>query len=119
MLLSIFDDVGRSERVSICVRNNIFSYMIPELCISDINIEVCTITVHVDNSSFIILGIYRPHSWTIENFIASLNYQEVSSNKPTVLLEDLNIIILNGNLQAEIFMNHLYFFHFLPTIKHN
>ena len=98
--------VGRSEGVLIFVTNNLFSYMFPDLCISDINIEVCTITVRVSNSSFIILGIYRPHSGTIENFIASLNYQEVS-NKPILLLEDLNIIILNGNLQAEICMNHL------------
>ena len=75
------------------------------------NIEICTVNLRVNNSSFVIFGIYRPHSGTIENFTVSLynilNNHKVL-NKPAFLLGDFNINILNNDNQTEFFINNLY-----------
>ena len=83
------------------------------------NIEICTVNLRVNNSSFVIFGIYRPHSGTIENFTVSLNNilnNHKVLNKPAFLLGDFNINILNNDNQTEFFINNLYSYHYLPTM---
>ena len=54
--------------VSIYVTNNISAQKILNLSFCNDTIEICTVEIKILNHIIILLGIYRPHSNTIENF---------------------------------------------------
>ena len=62
----------RSGGVSIFVQDKIKSRQIPNISIVDISIELCCVEVILDETPYIIFGVYRPHSGNIENFSDSL-----------------------------------------------
>ena len=110
---------ARSGGVSIYVEDRYDSYSIPEFCYADESIEICTVCVHFNGAKNFIFGIYRPYSGTVENFICSLtnilNNRKIS-NKPSFILGDFNINILDSNHFSENFVNSLHSLHFLPVI---
>ena len=109
----------RSGGISIYVGQSIFSYKIPSLCISNENIEICTVSVKFNNISQFILAIYRPHSGTIDNFISTLaNVLEdrLIRSKPCYIIGDLNINLLLDTPEIHQFKNFMHSFSFLPTI---
>ena len=59
---------SRSGGISLFVDNKFKSKMIQEFSYANLTIEVCIIEVSVNNSLFIFIGVYRPHSDTITNF---------------------------------------------------
>ena len=111
---------GRGGGVSVFVKEKFSSRLLPEFCFSNLNIEICTVNVKIDNTNFIILGIYRPHSGTVEEFnsiLSDIFDNRVISNKKIFLLGDININILDQNLESELFLNHLNSYRFLPYIS--
>ena len=59
---------GRSGRISIYIKNTFNSQVLPEMCISNESIEMCSASLFINNSKLFILGIYRPCSGSVENF---------------------------------------------------
>ena len=105
--------------VSIYVANNISARKILNLSFCNDTIEICTVEIKFLNHIIILLGIYRPHSNTIENFNSSfidlLNNQYLR-NKFCIITGDLNICLLKENEQNLNFRNILFSHHFMPLI---
>ena len=105
--------------ISLFVKDNIKSRLIGSLSYATETIEVCTVEIHFENNSFVLIGIYRPHSDTIENFsthLETLLSDPLLSGKNCILMGDLNICILKDSIQNNNFSNLLYRFHFCPVI---
>ena len=110
---------GRSGGVSLYIKNNLISAIVPELCISNETIEISTASLCLNESQIVIYAIYRPRSGTVLDFTLELsnimNNSKVS-NKPSIFLGDININILDTSPQIDIFMQTMYTYHFLPII---
>ena len=109
----------RSGGSSIYVKNELSSRKVETLCISNLDIEVCTIEVKIENDAFIILGLYRPQSGTIENFssiIESIITDPLVRNKFCICLGDFNINMLAEDSRDSIFSQTMYSHHFVPTV---
>ena len=78
------------------------------------------IKIEVAQYKAVILGIYRPHSDTIENFSEQLEIMLLHNVSPTenvILIGDFNINLLDENVMAiENFQTTLQALHFLPII---
>ena len=114
-----FRSVGRSGGSSIYVKSEIPSKKIDRLCISNLDIEVCTIEAKIETTVFIIIGIYRPHSGTIENFsstIESIITDPLVRNRICICLGDVNINMLAEDAHLSIFSQTMYSYHFVPTV---
>ena len=110
---------ARSGGVSIYVKNNLVSNIMPDLCKCDETIEICSVSIQINNFPLNILGIYRPHSGSIDNFNQSLTTileNRLILNKPIIITGDLNINLLNDNLDSRSFINNLQSYHFLSLI---
>ena len=107
---------SRSGGVSVFVIDNLTSRKIDELSYVNENIEVCSVEICLPNENFYILGIYRPHSGTIENFcyeIDSLLQSSLLRNKRCIVTGDFNICLLQNNLNSNRLndiMRSLHFF---------
>ena len=64
---------GRLGGSSIYVKNNLNAKSVPNLCFCNEDIEICGVEICISNSIVFILGIYRPHSGSIQNFIEILS----------------------------------------------
>ena len=111
---------GRGGGVSIYIRNDLTAKKVEEFCICNDTIEILTLEILYDGKIMYIVGIYRPHSGTIENFTNCigmlLNNTRFSKNK-TILAGDFNIDLLNApSPDVSLFSSTLYSMHFLPTI---
>ena len=109
----------RSGGVSIYVKNDIPSDIILELSFSNDCIEVCTVKIKVNNCNMVLVGIYRPHSGTIEDFETSLDeilHSSLLRNKSCMVLGDLNINLLLGTISVENFIFTMQSHHFVPII---
>ena len=118
-----FHTIRQSETpaggVSIYVNSNISARVIPNLSFSNNTIEICSVEIKILDHVVILLGIYRPHSDTIENFntvfLDLLNRANLR-NKFIVITGDLNICLLKDNEPNLNFMNMLFTHHFTPLI---
>ena len=98
--------VGRSGGVSTYVKNSHVSKPILELYISNQTIELSTIQVISGKINLFILGIYRPHSDSIENFTSYLNNilnHNFPRNKTCIVIGDFNINLLLNNSDVDNF----------------
>ena len=59
--------------VSVYIRKSSYCEVIPLLTYADETIEICTVNVSIYKEKFTIIGIYRPHSDTMNNFIHKLD----------------------------------------------
>ena len=112
-------DSGRSGGVSIFIKSNFNSKLISQFSFSNIDIEVCTIEVILNNKPVILIGIYRPHSGTIFNFNNVLNSildNNTIRGKLCILLGDFNINILNDDVPVNSFIHNLQSGHFYPLV---
>ena len=110
---------GRSGGVSIAVKNNLNPSALAELSFCDDTIEICSVKIIVNNSTKYILGIYRPHSDTIENFnhvLCNILDNRLILNKPIIIADDLNVNILSDCLNSVTFINNFHSYHFIPLI---
>jgi len=98
----------RGGGVSVYVSNRYNSRALGSLCRCTTTIEVCA--VHITDD-FILLGIYRPHSDTIENFVIELvNILNDLSlrNKNIVILGDFNINLFDSDsMSVNLFVSEM------------
>ena len=110
---------GRGGGLSIFVSEAINSCICSDISFNSNSIEIVSITVKYNNSDLVILGCYRPHSGTSEEFVTDLtrllNNHSVM-NKKTILLGDLNINLMNNSSEREHFMNFMQSYYFVPKI---
>ena len=110
----------RSGGVSLFISKKLNSNKIPNLCFVNEAIEVCTVRCKVPlaTTEVFIVGIYRPHSSTIDNFISSLNLiLDSIGNKFIYLIGDFNNLnILQDNTQISSFISNMQSYHFIPLI---
>ena len=109
----------RSGGVSIYIEYNIKSKFVHNLSFSNGTIEICTVQIEGKDFNIFILGIYRPHSDTVENFIISLRNileSDILRNKHLVLLGDLNINLLCENSNVNSFTNFMQSYYLIPVI---
>ena len=93
--------------------------MVSDLSFYNETIEICTVKVVLSNCTKFILGIYRPHSDSVENFnhvISNILNNRILANKSLFIAGDLNINILNDNSISNSFINNLNSYHFIPLI---
>ena len=113
-------DRNRSGGVSIYVKNGITAEQLSEFCFSNLDIEICSVKFKIGNETFFVVGIYRPHDGSIENFQNTLDEllnHSVFQNKKVIVLGDLNINLLHGNDPTIIqFSSLMHSNHFFPVI---
>ena len=112
-------ETARSGGVSIFVKDTYQVNLIPELCICNDAIEICGVQLYISGTAMIILGIYRPHSNSIDSFIIALNevlHNTLANNKNVILLGDFNINLLHNIPPIDNFINNLNSYYFIPII---
>ena len=62
-----------SGGVSIFYKESLDAKIVDELCQSNLEIELCGIKFEIDKKEYRVLGVYRPHSGTVESFTRELN----------------------------------------------
>ena len=110
---------GRSGGVSIYVRDTISSFKVEEISLSDVSIELCSVKISLNGDAWYLLGIYRPHSDTIQNFQLSLDSvlnSPLLHNKNCIILGDFNINLLSNDLNVQNFITNMHSYHFIPVI---
>ena len=108
----------RGGGVSIYCSNTIKSSIIPSLILCNKSIESCGIDITYNNERFIIFGIYRPHSDTIENFTNKLNdmLNMTSIKKHNVIVAgDININLLRQDNATQLYMDTMQSLHYIPA----
>ena len=112
--------IGRSSGgVSIYVKDSFISSKIVELCISNLSIELCAVEVVIGGESWCLLGIYRPHSDSPENFtymIEQILQNNKLRNKNCIILGDINLNLLLENSAVDEFVATMRSHHYIPTI---
>ena len=91
---------NRSGGVSILVKNSISCQKVAQLCFANQSIEISTVKIHLGSSSIFVLGIYRPHSDSIENFTVSLSEildNRIFRNSTCVIIGDMDINLFLQN----------------------
>ena len=108
-----------SGGISIYTHNSYNSKKIPELCYISENIEICTVEVKLGNDSMYVIGIYRPHSGTVDGFIHEIETvlcSPIISNRRCCLSGDFNINLILENSNTNRFIECLHSYHFYPVI---
>ena len=109
----------RSGGISVYVRNDIASTLIPELSFCNDTIEICVVKIRLGSELFSLIGIYRPHSGTIPNFCASLFSvleHDKLRNTSCLLLGDFNLDICQNSTISQNFIDQMFSFNFYPVI---
>ena len=111
---------SRSGGVSIYVRDSISCGYIKDLCFANETVEICSIYLTMNECKYYIIGIYRPHSDTISNFVDALEpilNHAIIKDKNCIKLWDLNINILDSTTAHKNFITFLQSLLFLSCIS--
>ena len=106
--------------VSVFVKNSFISQSIDELCFANQSIEISTVKVHVGSDSLFILGVYRPHSDSVQNFNDSLNEilnNSIIRNKTCIVIGDMNVNLFLQNSDVNSYLNMMRSYHFIPIVS--
>lgn len=110
--------------VAVYVKDSIPSTPITEYCISDENIELCTIKVTVGSITYIISSLYRPHSkhHQIKEFsdlMDDLLSRDIFTNNKSIIAGDFNINLLehNDHLPTNNFLSMMQSCNYFPCIS--
>lgn len=111
---------GRGGGVSIFWTTNLNCVPMTDLCVITDTIESCIVGVSVGNVEYVIFGIYRPHSDSIENFTMTveemLKHDDIV-NKKIIVAGDFNVNILcQESPSSNLFLNTMHSMYFLPII---
>ena len=109
----------RSGGVSVYVADVISSRILSEFSFINSSIEICTVQIIINSSKLNIVGIYRPHSDSIDNFVAyfeSILTNHVLNENSTLVMGDFNINLLANDTSTINFSNCMQSHHFLPII---
>ena len=115
-----FREGMRGGGVSVFARNSEMS-KIEDLSVCNSTIESCVSKITCCSKTLIIIGIYRPHSDTVENFLTALNNilnnQIVKNCEMVIISGDFNINLSDYNTTSvNNFSNCLNSMHFIPLI---
>ena len=108
-----------SGGVSIFIIDDIKSRKIDEICYANENIEVCSVEICLPNEKLYVMGIYRPHSGTIENFCQELDFLLQNSllrNKRCIVTGDFNICLMKNNSNSNRLNDLMRSLHYFQTI---
>ena len=110
----------RGGGVSIFCRSGLKFEMIESLCKCNSTIETCIIKVKMGGEFIFVVGVYRPHTDTVDNFLAALDeilHHSFLQGKLVLIVGDLNIDLTDlDSTPVNTCMNFLNSFHFLPII---
>ena len=110
----------RSVGVSVYVNSILSSKVISQFSYADEIIEISVVEINLGSASCFILGVYRPHSGNVPNFISSLQriLEGLRLNgSMCLIMGDFNIDLLKENNDSENFSNFMFSYNFLPTIN--
>ena len=111
----------RGGGVSVFFKNSFTAENVPNLSVCNSTIETCVVRIFVQGGYLLILGVYRPHTDSIENFTlyleSVLNNHVVRNAKLVLLAGDMNINLLDMDCsRVQNYVNMLHSLHFLPAI---
>ena len=111
---------GRGGGVSVLIKNCYLCKHHVSLSYSNRNLESCVVSVEFGGEKLFIVGIYRPHGGTTENFTSDLSEtldSETLRNKYICVLGDFNVDLLDQRTESSInFVLAMQSFSFIPTI---
>ena len=90
--------VRASGGVSIFIHESLKAFKIDSCCYVTNEIEVCSVEIRVNSEKIYLIGIYRPHSGTIDRFLLELEAifnLPALRNKRCFLAGDFNIRLNN------------------------
>ena len=105
--------------ISLFINDRFKAKQLNSLSYCNDTIEIITAEFTFGKQHIVILGIYRPHSDTIDNFnsfISEILNCNVLKNKFCIILGDLNVCLLKQNAPNLDFTNLLFSHHFNPLI---
>ena len=105
--------------ISIYVKENLKSTKIEKLSYCNSTIEVCTVEFDFGKQHMFVLGIYRPHSDTIDNFnklFSDILDSKLLKNKICIIAGDLNICLMKPVDPNLNFSNLIFSHRFVPLI---
>ena len=117
---TVRSDENRGGGVSVFVDSRFSASKLPDLSICDETIETCAIKLKCNEVPLIVIGIYRPHTDSIPNFISKLINiltHDLIRNHKTVLIGDLNVNLLLDDTQINSFLTEMQLLSFVPLIS--
>ena len=109
----------RSGGVSIFIRDLFETTMLPNFSYVSENIEVCTVEVKINTEKIFIIGIYRPHHGTIQDFTDEMERilrNPIFRNRRCLIAGDFNIRMEQQNPDINRFTDCMYSYHMYPVI---
>lgn len=116
----VYRSVRRSGGVSIYVKNSFSSSKFDNLCMVNDTIETCSISLTINNINYILMGMYRPHSDSQENFtsyLENLLNGSISARTNLIIMGDFNINLIQTSDSVNNFLNSMHSNNFLPLIS--
>ena len=110
---------NRSGGVSIYVKNSFISEIVNDFSFENESIEISTVKIHIGKLKLFVLGIYRPHSGKINDFILALNSildSSIFQNSTCVILGDMNVNLFLENSDVKNYLSLMHSYHFIPLI---
>lgn len=113
---------GRSGGVSVFYKDHISNLTFVEgLSVCTDNIEACGVMMEINGTKMCVIGVYRPHSGTLEEFTAELGelfgQVDVVSRGKLCILGDFNANLLNVHCdRISTFINFMQSHHLISTI---
>ena len=113
---------SRSGGVSVYCKVNYNCYLHDEISVCNLNVETCCVTVDFGNFKTNFVGVYRPHSGTIQQFIEEITRivddGEIKNKGRLCMVGDFNINLLDNSIEANInLMSFMQSNHLVPLIK--
>lgn len=110
--------------VSVFISNELQSEQIHDLTIIHENLEINTVKITTNSTSYFICAIYRPHSKHINvqeftNTLCTLLQKDIIKNKKVIIIGDLNINLLEHTTHQPTnnFLASLQTINFIPHIS--
>ena len=110
--------------VAIYVNSNISSVPLNDYCICNDNVELCTVEIKINSSSYIISSLYRPHSKHLKVneftvFMDNLLSQSIFTDNNSIISGDFNINLLehSTNSPTNNFLTTMQSLNYFPHIS--
>ena len=93
----VYRNEGRSGGVSIFVRDCFNAVKVDHMSMVNSAAEICSVKVKINGINILIIGIYRPHDDTVQNFTCNLESLLQSTN-----VNEFSLIIVTGDVNINI-----------------
>ena len=110
---------GVGGGVSVFYDSNLVGDKADEISICDHTIEICCCRIYFEDTYILVLGIYRPHTDTIPNFLSRLENilnHDIAKNSALILIAgDININMCDPAM-SEGYVSLMFSYNFLPAV---